>query len=123
MHDLECRVAAITAALAQEQMDRDRALTDLVAKDIYQCLDDASEDVLLQRERTATATNGWVKLEGRLSALNTRMTHSVYVGLEDAKRSQWESLHDELEQEVEPSFKLETHKADRREGSLFRRVR
>jgi hypothetical protein len=120
VHDLECRVAAITASLAQEEMERHRALTDFCAKNVYHPLEQASEEIFLRREHSPPSTN-WVQLEGRLSALDSNMTHSIHVDLETTKRAELDSLQEELEHEIEPLVKLETHKADKREGSLFRR--
>jgi hypothetical protein len=120
VHDLECRVAAITASLAQEEMECHRSLKDFCAKTVYHPLEQASEEIFLRREHSTPSTN-WVQLEGRLSALDSNMTHSIHVDLETTKRAELDSLQEELEHEIEPLVKLETHKADKREGSLFRR--
>jgi len=49
----------------------------------------------------------WIQLEGRLAILNSHMTHSIHVHLEDVKRSQLELLYDDMEHVVKPALILE----------------
>ena len=124
VHDLNCRVASLTAALATERLERDKALTTLISLHIYQRTEEAVNSRTLHDpdDSLRPCRRSWMKLEQRLSALDSDMTHSVHVGLENTKRSYLEELRDELDHFVQPAAVLETEKADKRESSLFRRL-
>lgn len=120
IHDLELRVAALTARLAEERMDRENSLQDVLLHDVFKPLE-ADQLQLDKESESLSATSSWVRLEGRLSALDTRMTHSLHVNLEDSLREQLEDLLAKLEYQIIPDMQVEVYKADKREGSLFRR--
>jgi hypothetical protein len=122
VHDLELRVAALTAGLAHEQMDRERVLADLVFERVYTPLEQAMDAISLERDKARVCGTNWMQLEGKLSVLDSHMTRSIHVELQDAKRQELGRIQDQIEQELEPALALQAVKTDRREGSLFRRL-
>jgi hypothetical protein len=137
IHDLQYRVASLTANVAEESMDREKSMEQV--KDT--CIDGPTEEMVeriaLQQEayqsqdyarvsdasndESSTCTTNSRVLERRLSTLDSKMTHSVHVQIQDSKRQQLGSLSAVLENEIAKDFKLEATKADKREGSLVRR--
>ena len=122
IHELELRAAGLSARLAQESMDRQNALQDVVTNDLYKPLEASINDLQLgTKNDRPSATSSWIRLEGRLSALDTKMTHSLHADLEDALREKLEDLLAKLEYQIQPDTKLELYKANKREGRLFHR--
>lgn len=137
IHDIQYRVAALTANVAEESMDRERSLEHVQDTCIDGPTEEMVERIALQQEayqsqdisKGSETSNGsntcntvnWRILERRLSVLDSQMTHSVHVRIQDAKREQLGSLSEVLENEIAKDFKLESSKADKREGGLVRR--
>jgi hypothetical protein len=136
IHDLQYRVAALTANVAEESMDRERSLEHVQDTCIDGPTEEMVERIALQQDayqsqdftKGSDAVNGSSNcttnsrvLEKRLSVLDSQMTHSVHVKIQDAKREQLGTLSELLENEIAKDFKLEATKADKREGGLVRR--
>jgi RNAse (barnase) inhibitor barstar len=80
------------------------------------------ERVSLERdEQQYHSYDATMELERRLSILDSKMTHSVHVRLQDEKREKLDALHDHLVNDIKTDLKLEAAKADKREGSMVRR--
>jgi hypothetical protein len=136
IHDLQYRVAALTANVAEESMDRERSLEHVQDTCIDGPTEEMVERIALQHEAyqsqdfakgfddvngSSNCTTNSRDLERRLSVLDSQMTHSVHVKIQDAKREQLGTLNEVLENEIAKDFKLEASKADKREGGLVRR--
>jgi hypothetical protein len=136
IHDLQYRVAALTANVAEESMDRERLLEHVQDTCIDGPKEEMVERIALQQEahqsqdftQQSDVSNGDISctthlrdLEKGLSVLDSQMTHSVHVKIQDAKREQLGTLSEVLENEIAKDFKLEASKADKREGGLVRR--
>jgi RNAse (barnase) inhibitor barstar len=122
IHDLELRVAGLFARMAEESMDRQNALQDVLTNDLYQPLQAGIADLQLGTDNDClSATSSWIRLEGRLSALDTKMTHSVHVKIKDEVGEKLEDLLAKLQYQIQPDVKLELYKMNKREGSLFHR--
>ena len=126
IHDLECKVAQLTAKLAEESMDLDLDLRNAMEMGIYKPLEAAYETISFERyahrsSSTSSLTQNWMTLERRLSALDSQMTHSVHVQLQDLKRNHLTSLREELDQDVLPELKEENIAADKCETAIARR--
>jgi hypothetical protein len=136
IHDLQYRVAALTANVAEESMDRERSLEHVQDTCIDGPTEEMVERIALQQEayqsqdfaKGSDASNGSSNCttnsrdqERRLSVLDSQMTHSVHVQIQDDKREQLGTLSEVLEDEIAKDFKLEASKADKREGGLVRR--
>jgi hypothetical protein len=136
IHYLQYRVAALTANVAEESMDRERSLEHVQDTCIDGPKEEMVERIALQQEAyqsqdltkgsdasngDSTCTTNWRDLEKRLSVLDSQMTHSVHVKIQDAKREKLGTLSEVLENEITKDFKLEASKADKREGGLVRR--
>lgn len=124
IHDLELRVAALTARLAHERMDRDNSLQDVFIHHIVKPLEASINDLQSNSPESIntnprSAASSWVRLEGRLYALDTGMTHSRQVDWEDSLRNKLDDAMAQLEHQIIPDSKVEMQKADKREGSLF----
>jgi len=120
MHDLECRVAALTAAVAEESMDRCAALQDLADRQFDQPLENLVERVALQREAQQVHVGACQATERNVSLLDSQMTHSIHVRLQDVKRQQLDSLQDALENDIVTNGKIQAAAADKQEVSLAR---
>jgi RNAse (barnase) inhibitor barstar len=134
IHDLQCRVGALAANVAEESMDRERSLEHVQDAHLDGPLEEMVERIALQQEAyqsqdldtlksssNSSCTTNWRDLERRLCTLDSQMAHSVHVQFQDAKRKQLGSLSDVLENEITNDTKLEDSKADKREGGLVRR--
>ncbi|GAX26473.1 hypothetical protein FisN_1Lh699 [Fistulifera solaris] len=122
IHELELRVAGLFARMAEECMDRQNALQDVLTNDLYQPLQAGIVDLQLGPDNDClSATSSWIRLEGRLSALDTKMTQSVQVEIKDVLGEKLEDLLAKLQYQIQPDAKLELYKVNKREGSLFHR--
>jgi hypothetical protein len=125
IHDLDCKVALLTAKLADESMDLDLDLRHAMETGVYKPLEAAFERVSMERftggSSATSLSQHWMTLERRLSALDSQMTHSVHVQLQDAKREHLTSLCEELVHDLIPDWKEESAAADKRETATARR--
>jgi len=123
VHDLECKVAQLMARLAHERMDREKVMhntqRDTVLEPVEQVLEQLS--YIRDAQNAADDKPTWMSLERRLTQLDSNFTYCVHVGLQDAKRAQLDSLHDQLAHDLTSELKLEAFKADKREGGMVRR--
>jgi RNAse (barnase) inhibitor barstar len=127
----------LTANVAEESMDRERSLEHVqdtcmdgpteemveriaLQQDAYQSQDFSKQSDALNGSSSTCTTNSRV-LEKRLSVLDSQMTHSVHVKIQDAKRQHLGSLSEVLENEIAKDLKVDAAKADKREGGLVRR--
>jgi hypothetical protein len=122
IYELELRVAGLFARMAEESMDRQNALQDVLTNDLYQPLQAGIADLQLGSDNDClSATSSWIRLEGRLAALDTKMTQSVHVEIKDALDEKLEDLLAKLQYQIQPDAKLELYKVNKREASLFHR--
>lgn len=118
IHNLERKIASITAQLASETIDTDIQLKTVQERTIYKPLEKSYQRTSLHRSRSCIGLGRWISLEKRMSVLNSQMTHSVFVGFPDAKRQTIDKLRDEVEEYAKVEFKVESVEADKREGVL-----
>ena len=123
IHDLECKIAQLTARLAHERMDREQAMHNALRDNVFEPMEQILERLSYIHDAHDAAKDKltWMSLERRLTQLDSNFTHCVNVGLQDTKRTQLDSLHDQLVHDVTSDLKLEANKADKREGSMVRR--
>lgn len=124
VHDLDVKVAELTAKLAEESMDLDLDLRHAAATSVYKPVEAAFECLTLERfagSSMSSLPQHWMTLEKRLSALDSHMTHSLHVQLDDLKRARLTSLRDDLDQSVEPARLADGVVSDQRETALARR--
>ena len=103
IHDLECRMAGATSKIAQEKMDRMRQTTtsgpveSLVHRPLERVVErleqqQQEQDWQQEQEEGDHATAGskappkWMELESRLAVLDSKVTESVHVSLQDLRR-------------------------------------
>ena len=120
MHDLECQLASVTSMHAEEKMDLDLALRDTLDRCVREPLEESAERLTMERESSTLGPN-IAELGNRLNNLDNRMTHHLFVELQNAKREKLESLHDTLYQDTIPAFRIENSTSDKIEGGIVRR--
>lgn len=122
---IKCQVAALTAQLANETIDREKQLCGAM-ESVYKPLQDAFENISLQKYDNGqsvhgSATQHWMALDHRRSSLDSQMTHSVHVALSDAKRQELGGFQESL-WDVESNWRDETTATDKGEIAQSRHL-
>ena len=117
VHALECRLAALTADLATERVERERALQNVIPDIVYGPLCAAMDEIHLERDKSRAAHTNWMQLEGRVSVLDAHMTHSTHVQLPDNIKTLLSPNKD-----VPTSVQQQIKACDKTEATLFRRL-
>lgn len=144
VHELDCQLASLTAKLANESMDREAAMSEILPAHVYQPLEVVAERLLvdldlmrrprfsapggekspndeIDKDLKASSDSSIMDLERRLSKLDSQMTSHVHKQMFEAKRERLEAVQDQLLHEIAPDLQMEASKADKREGSMNRR--
>lgn len=121
IHDLECKIASLTARLATESMDTDIDLKSIKDDSVLKPLEQSYQRMSLYCARTCLGSTRWISLEKRVSLLDSQMTHSVFVGYPDAKRKHIDALRNVIDNEVKIEMKVDSVQADKREGAIVRK--
>ncbi|KAG7353773.1 hypothetical protein IV203_003128 [Nitzschia inconspicua] len=121
MHDIDCQVARLMAMFANEKMDMELAICDTFERTVANPLASAVERMAIQREASTSRMLGVANLERRLTYLDAQMVHHINVTLNDIKRDELESFHDELQQDLISEIRVETTKYDKVEAGIVRR--
>ncbi|KAG7359941.1 hypothetical protein IV203_035039 [Nitzschia inconspicua] len=121
MHDIDCQVARLMAKFANEKMDMELAICDTFERTVANPLASAVERMAIQREASTSRMVGVANLERRLTYLDAQMIHHINVTLNDIKRDELESFHDELQQDLISEIRVETTKYDKVEAGIVRR--
>jgi hypothetical protein len=131
IYNLECRVATLTARLAEEVMDRDQQILEITRNQIYPPLNDLATKLDLKREQhhqqqqsdslitTSSPTQQWLSLESRLKTLDAQMTHSIHVRLAEQQQDHIDELRTCIDQELRPIVSEDAHL--RRENMAVRK--
>ena len=123
VHELECKLAGLTAELAIESMDRENSLRGVKDRCLYRPFEELYERFSLQRDAYQHARSerkNWMELERQCSALDAKMTHAVYVDLQDRKRQSVDRIREDLEQTVSMEMPDLRAKVNKREGGMAR---
>jgi hypothetical protein len=131
LHNLECRIAKVTADVAHEEMNLDLDLRHALATKVYQPIEAAIESISLVRYASASGgpslqsstslSQRWLTLERRLSKLDAKMIHSLHVELPELKHKHLTSWRTRMDSTVEPEYQDESASWDRRETADARR--
>jgi hypothetical protein len=131
LHDLECRIAKVTADVAHEEMNLDLDLRHALATKVYQPMEAAIESISLVRyasasggpslQNTTSLSQRWLTLERRLSKLDAKMIHSLHVELPELRHKHLTSWRTRLDSTVGPEYQDESATWDRRETADARR--
>ena len=84
LHDVECRLAMLTAQLADEEMALQRDIQTAVTDCIYQPVQTVLEHASLQSE--TSLNQRWLTLEQKCSTLDASITHGIHVRLRDLRQ-------------------------------------
>ena len=122
LYEMDLQLGGLQAAVANEGMDRDMALGDFVANQVCRPLESVVDrmlghKLLLDKDRTRV-----LEASKRVSALESTMLSHEHVDLFELRRTQLETIQVQLTQNIQPSLRLESSKADKREGTLVRRL-
>lgn len=120
LHDVDCQMASVMAKFAEEKMDMELAISDTFERTVANPLASTIERLAIQRE-AASGMLAVTNLERRLNFLDAQMVHHLNVTLNDCKRDELESFHDDLQQDLVSEIQVETSKYDKVEGGIVRR--
>jgi hypothetical protein len=121
IHSLECKVASLTAQLAIESMDTDVELSSVKDETIYKPIEQAYQRMSLDRGRSCIGSMRWINVEKRMTMLDSQMTHSVFVGYQDAKKKHLDTLRDEIFNDVTVDLDVDSVESGKQEGMLVRK--
>jgi hypothetical protein len=110
IHELDCKLASLQAKLSHESMDRAIAMANITIP----------LEAAIERFGNELMSPSDGRLQARLLKLDSDMMKHLHVTLPDAVY-EMESPQDYVTQELQACLKLETNKADKREGSMVRR--
>lgn len=110
IHELDCKLASLQAKLAHESMDRAIVMANITIP----------LEAAIERFGSELMSPSDGRLQARLLKLESDMMKHLHVTLPDAIY-EMESPQDYVTQELQACLKLETNKADKREGSMVRR--
>jgi hypothetical protein len=121
IYNLQCRLATLTAKLAEEVMDRDQQIIDMKRNQIYPPLDDLATKLDLKNEQQSSPTHQWLSLESRLATLDAQMTHSIHVRLAEQQQEHGDELRTQIDTELRPVITEDNAKHVRREKMAVRK--
>lgn len=146
IHDLECHVAALTAQLAQERMDRNLSFASLLESAVYKPLEAAFERLTLDRcyqmnhhcgafattdpqqqqephgdaTNTTTLNTKWMDLEKRATRLDAQLVYLRTVDVPDAHK-EWLEPHREQLESKQHELSVERLQCDKKYLSVCRK--
>jgi citrate lyase gamma subunit len=88
IHDVEIKIADLTARLANEEMDRQIDVKNAVSSCVHQPLQAVLEQITVIDQPTPSLTSRWIAAERNYSALDAKIYHGIHVELAEAKPSQ-----------------------------------
>jgi citrate lyase gamma subunit len=89
IHDVEIKIADLTARLANEEMDRQIDVKNAVGSCVHQPLQAVLEQITcIDQPTTPSLTSRWIAAERNYSALDAKIYHGLHVELAEAKPSQ-----------------------------------
>mmetsp|Transcript_79 Transcript_79/g.144 ORF Transcript_79/g.144 Transcript_79/m.144 type:complete len:322 (-) Transcript_79:105-1070(-) len=121
MHDLDCHTAKLMSQYAEERMDLDLATCDTFERTMMHPLLSSLERLSLDRESSVNRSVGIPDLERRIGTLDAEMTHHINVTMSDAKMDKLDSIHDNLERDIQPEIRIENNKSNKIEGGIVQR--
>jgi hypothetical protein len=121
MHDADCLMSGLVSKYAEEKMDLELAVCDTFERTVVHPLESAVERLAIQREASNTRMVDVRNIERRIRHLDAQMTHHIHVTVSDAKRDEFDTLHDDIQQDVVSEIRVENSKYDKVEGGIVRR--
>ena len=106
---------------AEERMDLDLATCDTFERTVVHPLLSSVERLSLDREASMNRSVGIPTLERRIGALDAQMTHHINVTMSDAKMDKLDSIHDNLQRNIQPEIRIENNKSNKIEGGIVQR--
>mmetsp|Transcript_4489 Transcript_4489/g.9747 ORF Transcript_4489/g.9747 Transcript_4489/m.9747 type:complete len:321 (-) Transcript_4489:1568-2530(-) len=121
MHEMDCHTAKLMSKYAEERMDLDLATCDTFERTVVHPLLSSVERLSLDREASMNRSLGIPTLERRVGALDAQMTHHINVTMSDAKMDKLDSIHDNLQRNIQPEIRIENNKSNKIEGGIVQR--
>lgn len=94
LHDVECRIALLTAQLADEERNLQQDVKNAVQSCVYQPLQKVMDSVM-SSSSSPNIHQRWISLEQKCSQLDAQMTHGIHVQMHDLRRQQSATTSDE----------------------------
>lgn len=121
VHDLQCRLASLTAKAAEEDLERQAALRNLYQHHVDAPLQDLLERLWLESSAGKHDSQTWMHAEQRATQVEARLTTALHVHLADAERQHVVAIQTEVARLVK-EIKQAQSWSMKRQGDMVRRL-
>jgi hypothetical protein len=120
MHEMDCQLAGLEASCVEESLDRNESLRQ-VFPNVCRQLERTSDRFLGNKLQMDEEKDRILQLQRRVARIHGNMVQHKHETMIACMAEDMESIGLDLVQSIQPSIQIEAAKADKREGTLFRK--